>query len=85
MPVVLPPVLDLVELANTKVLVADDVADTGETLKMVLDLLSPNVDEVRSVVLYEKTRSVVRPDYVWKKTDDWINFPWSTEPPVRQG
>jgi hypothetical protein len=37
------------------------------------------------VVLYEKTRSVVRPDYVWKKTDDWINFPWSTEPPVRQG
>jgi uncharacterized protein len=84
-PVVLPPVLDLVELANTKVLVADDVADTGETLKMVLDLLSPNVDEVRSVVLYEKTRSVVRPDYVWKKTDDWINFPWSTEPPVRQG
>ena len=84
-PVVLPPVLDLIELANTKVLVADDVADTGETLQMVLDLLAPNVDEVRSVVLYEKSRSIVKPDYVWKRTDEWINFPWSTIPPVRQG
>jgi hypothetical protein len=21
-------------------------------------------------------------EYVWKRTDRWINFPWSTEPPV---
>ncbi len=21
-------------------------------------------------------------DYIWKKTDRWINFPWSTEPPL---
>ena len=52
---------------------------------LVLDLLAPNVDEVRSVVLYEKSRSIVKPDYVWKRTDEWINFPWSTLPPVRQG
>jgi hypoxanthine phosphoribosyltransferase len=81
-PVVLPPVLDLVDLANTDVLVVDDVADTGETLKLVLDLLGPVVAEVRSAVLYEKSRSVVRPDFVWKHTDAWINFPWSTEPPI---
>jgi hypoxanthine phosphoribosyltransferase len=82
-PVVLPPVLNLIDLQNTKVLVVDDVADTGETLAMVIDLLSPAVDELRSLVIYEKTRSVVRPDYVWKQTDQWINFPWSTEPPLR--
>ena len=45
-PVVLPPVLDLVDLQNARVLVADDVADTGETLEMVLDLLRPVVAEV---------------------------------------
>lgn len=81
-PVVLPPVLDLVDLAHTKVLVVDDVADTGETLKLVVELLAPSVEAVRSAVLYEKSRSVVRPDYSWRTTDDWINFPWSTLPPV---
>lgn len=81
-PVVLPPVLDLVDLAHTKVLVVDDVADTGETLKLVVELLAPSVEEVRSAVLYEKARSVLRPDYSWRKTDDWIDFPWSTLPPV---
>jgi hypoxanthine phosphoribosyltransferase len=82
-PVVLPPVLNLLDLDNTSVLVVDDVADTGETLKLVIDLLGEHVSEVRSLVLYEKTRSVVKPDYVWKRTDQWINFPWSSLPPVR--
>jgi hypoxanthine phosphoribosyltransferase len=81
-PVVLPPVLDLVDLENARVLVVDDVADTGETLQMVLELLRPVVAEVRAAVLYEKSRSVVRPEYVWRRTDAWINFPWSTEPPI---
>jgi len=81
-PVVLPPVLDLVDLENTSVLVVDDVADTGETLRMVVDLLRPSVAEVRSAVLYEKSRSILKPDYTWRRTDAWINFPWSTEPPV---
>ncbi len=82
-PVVLPPVLNLIDLTNTKVLVVDDVADTGETLAMVIALLTPAVEELRSLVIYEKTRSIVKPDFVWKHTDEWINFPWSTEPPLR--
>ncbi|HLT15782.1 MAG TPA: phosphoribosyltransferase [Acidimicrobiales bacterium] len=81
-PVVLPPVLDLVDLAHTKVLVVDDVADTGETLKLVVEMLRPSVEEVRSAVLYEKSRSVVKPDYSWRKTEAWIDFPWSTLPPI---
>jgi len=39
---------------------------------------------VRTVVIYEKPRSVIRCDYVWKRTDRWINFPWSCEAPVVQ-
>ncbi len=81
-PVVLPPVLELVHLADTRVLVADDVADTGETLQLVRDMLADTVAEVRTLVIYEKPRSVIRPDYVWRRTDRWINFAWSVQPPV---
>src|SRR3954466_4419990 len=35
MPMILPPVPDLVDFADFKVLIADDVADTGATLKLV--------------------------------------------------
>jgi hypothetical protein len=27
-------------------------------------------------------RSIITADYAWRRTDRWINFPWSTEPPV---
>ncbi|MEU6174571.1 phosphoribosyltransferase [Streptantibioticus parmotrematis] len=82
MPVVLPPVPNVVDLREKKVLVADDVADTGRTLKLVHDFCAGNVADVRCAVIYEKPQSLVRCDYVWKHTDRWINFPWSTLPPV---
>jgi uncharacterized protein len=81
-PVMLPPVLNLVDIRGARVLVADDVADTGETLNLVLRHCGVEVAEIRSVVLYEKPRSVVRCDYVWRHTDRWIDFPWSSLPPV---
>ena len=67
------------ELAQT---IADDVADTGKTLKLVHDFCVEHVAEVRSAVIYEKSHSLVKCEYVWKRTDDWINFPWSVLPPV---
>ncbi len=62
-PVVLPPTPPLVDLAGLKVLVADDVADSGIMLAMVRDLVRPNVAELRTAVLYKKPWSVVEPDY----------------------
>jgi hypothetical protein len=29
-------------------------------------------------------RSVVRCGYAWRRTDRWIDFPWSSQPPVRR-
>ena len=81
-PVILPPYLDLVDLEDRQFLVVDDVADTGHTLQMVLDLCSPKVGEIRSAVLYHKPQSVIQPDFVWRHTDRWILFPWSSETPV---
>ena len=81
-PIVIPPTLDLVDIAGLKVLVADDVADTGYTLKLVREVLAQHVSEARTAVLYRKPRSVVDVDYAWRTTDRWIDFPWSAEPPV---
>ena len=41
--------------------------------------------EVRAAVIYEKTQSLIKCDYVWRRTDAWINFPWSSQPPVVDG
>jgi uncharacterized protein len=85
MPVMLPPVPSVVDFSAKKVLVADDVADTGKTLELVRDFISEHVADVRSAVVYQKPGSLVQCDYVWKHTDRWINFPWSTLPPIAGG
>jgi hypoxanthine phosphoribosyltransferase len=81
-PMILPPVPELVDLETARLLIADDVADTGETLALVKDFCVGKVGEVRTAVLYEKSRAIVKCDYVWKRTDLWIDFPWSAEAPV---
>jgi uncharacterized protein len=81
-PVLLAPHLDTDSIAGRHILVVDDVADSGRTLALVLDLLQQHGSEARSAVLYAKPGSEVTPDYVWRQTDRWIVFPWSAEPPV---
>jgi uncharacterized protein len=78
----LPPVPDLVDFAGVKLLIVDDVADTGETLKLVQDFCEGKVAEMRRAVLYQKPRSVVECEYVWRRTDRWIAFPWSADSAV---
>ncbi len=81
-PVVLPPMPDLVAVRDLNVLIADDVADTGDTLSMVERIIHPHVREARSAVLYAKSRSIIEPTYAWRRTDAWITFPWSADPPL---
>lgn len=84
-PVFLPPLPATNYMDGQRVLIIDDVADTGETLRMVRDFCDRYAAESRTAVLYEKPRSVIACDYVWKRTDQWISFPWSTLPPLRAG
>jgi uncharacterized protein len=84
-PRILPPAPDFVDLDDARILIADDVADTGRTLESVEEFCAGKVGEVRTAVLYEKSRSLVKCDYVWRRTDLWINFPWSDRDPVVPG
>ncbi len=81
-PMILPPVPDLSLLVDAKVLIADDVADTGRTLTLINGFCHGKVGELRAAVLYEKPWNTVPVSYIWKKTDRWIEFPWSSLPPV---
>jgi hypoxanthine phosphoribosyltransferase len=81
-PVMLPPLLNAVDIKGARVLIVDDVADTGGTLKLTKDFCAEHVAEVRCAVLYEKPRSIVKCEFVWRRTELWIDFPWSSQPPV---
>ncbi|WP_165063602.1 phosphoribosyltransferase [Marisediminicola senii] len=81
-PVVLAPLLDSESLDDKRVLIVDDVSDSGRTLAMVVDLVARAGADARSVCLYSKPGTVLEPDFVWKSTSRWIDFPWSSLPPV---
>lgn len=85
MPILLPPTPDVIDLSGLRVLIADDVADTGRTLETVQEFVADHVAEARIAVIYEKPRSVVKPHYAWRRTGSWIEFPWSSEPPLSAG
>jgi hypothetical protein len=64
-----------------RILLIDDLADSGMTLKRVQDHLKKNfpaVTEVRSAVLWTKSCSVIRPDYCveFLPGSPWIHQPF---------
>jgi uncharacterized protein len=83
-PELLPPDLDLGYLPGKRVLLVDDVADSGRTLALAVRMLEEAGADVRSVCIYTKPRSIAMPDYSWRETDLWINFPWSFQGTVEQ-
>ena len=68
-----------------KVLVVDDVADTGKSLEFVVNHLKERgLKEMRVATIAWKPRSKLKPDYFVYETDKWIVFPWE-EAPVKRG
>lgn len=74
-----------VPVRTKKVLVVDDVADTGESLRLVrAHLGEQGASEVKIATIYYKPWSVVIPDYYEKETKSWIVFPWERKETVRK-
>lgn len=69
------------DITGRKVLVVDDVSDTGDTFAVALEHLSSRGTpaEVRSAVLHHKTVSAYVPDYFVHKVVKWrwIIYPWA--------
>lgn len=68
------------DISGKKVLVVDDVADTGDSISIVMDYLKEqNPLEIRTAVLHYKTCSTLIPDYYGEKLEEWnwIIYPWA--------
>lgn len=60
-----------------RVLVVDDIADTGRSLKATVDhLKTQKVAELRSICLHVKPWTEFRPDFHAAVTRAWVVYPW---------
>ena len=74
-PVITQPISE--DISRKCVLVVDDVADTGESLKVALDhVIEKEPASVKTATVFYKPRSKFKPDYFASETSDWIIFPW---------
>jgi len=65
------------DISGLNVLVVDDVADSGNSLKVVkeyVDSLGPR--EVKMATLHHKPWSTFEPDFFAESADKWIIYPW---------
>lgn len=64
-------------LAGLRVLVVDDIADSGESLSLLRStFVEQGAPEVRSATIYRKPWSKFQVDYCAKETSKWVIFPW---------
>jgi hypothetical protein len=72
-------------VSGKKVLIVDEVADTGKSLKLVKEHIIENgAMKVRVATVYYKPWSLVKPDYYERETSRWIVFPWEIKETVRK-
>lgn len=68
------------EIAGKRVLLFDDIADTGDTLEYGVSYLkSKSVSRVQTASLYLKATSRITPDYFCNKVQGWVIFPFEIE------
>ena len=79
-----PHVFNVPELPDCqKVLILDDIADSGETLAAVRKILEkryPEIEFTTATLFYKPKKSIVEPD-IWlnEVEDEWIDFFWSDD------
>ncbi|AZL54082.1 phosphoribosyltransferase [Aliarcobacter skirrowii] len=64
-----------------KVLIIDDIVDSGKTMVEILKLLNnrfPNC-EFKLATLFYKPTALIKPDFYINKTDIWIEFFWEVD------
>ena len=74
------PLPEEIDISGKKILIVDDVVDTGDSYHVILDHITKRYPaEVKTAVLQYKTCSTFIPDYWGEKHDawKWIIYPWA--------
>jgi len=77
-------IFNIPELKESKnVLIVDDIVDSGDTLKLVIDTLSEKYPDCnfKSLSLFYKITAKIEPDWYAKEAKEWIEFFWSEDCP----
>jgi len=65
-----------VDIYNKRILLVDDLADTGESLEIALEYLKlKSPKEVRIATLLYKPWSKIKPNYFVEESTEWVVFP----------
>jgi uncharacterized protein len=71
--------------AGKKTLIVDDIADSGESLKLAQTHLQELfAKEIKTATLFKKPFSAIIPDFYEKQTSNWVVFPWDTKETLRK-
>jgi hypoxanthine phosphoribosyltransferase len=74
-----------VAVSGKTVLIVDEVADTGKSLKLVKEhIMEQGAAEARTATVYCKPWSTGKPSYYSKGTSNWIVFPWEVKETIRK-
>ena len=73
------------DVTGKKVLIVDDIADSGNSLKLArTHLQEQGAREIKTATLYTKPQSIITPDFYEKQTSSWVVFPWDTRETLRK-
>ena len=73
-PIITQPVS--VSVKDKRVLIVDDITDSGQSFRLVWETLMQKAAEVKTVTLYHKPWSCFTPDIYARETEAWVVFPW---------
>ncbi len=80
-------IFNIPELKDAKkVLLLDDIIDSGQTIKEVLSLLKKCFPDVQFKIasLFYKPSAVIQPDFTVHEAKEWIDFFWESDCVVKR-
>ena len=81
--------LDSIEIFNIpnlkdakKVLIIDDIIDSGQTLKEITNILKEQYPhcEFKLATIFYKSTAKIKADFALKEAKEWIDFFWEADP-----
>lgn len=66
----------LIDVSNKKILVVEDMLESGKSLSIAKEFLEQKGAEVKTCCLYTMSITETRPDYSLREVEEVVHFPW---------
>ena len=75
-------IFNIPDLTNAKkVLIIDDIIDSGETMKEILSILNEKFPKIefKIATLFYKSTALIKPDFCVREANEWIDLFWEVD------